>query len=134
MVLIGQDDILLALKRFKGIAKQDLLASETIPQAEFRRTHAAARREIYAQLINMIEQSGLEKACVFAFNEYQNLLDTQDEIDPMKKGHLQALEIFFQIIGVKKEQLKKFKMEQIHPDQVIDTLIGASSLTYTQTQ
>ncbi len=133
MVLISQDDILLALKRFKGIAKQDLLASETIPQTEFRRTHAAARREIYAQLINRIEQSGLEDACVFAFTEYRNLPD-DESADPMVNGHLQALEIFFNIIGVKTEQLKKFKGEQILPEQVINTVIEAGNLEYSQSQ
>jgi hypothetical protein len=133
MVLISQDDILLALKRFKGIAKQDLLASETIPQTEFRRTHAAARREIYAQLINRIEQSGLEDACVFAFTEYRNLPDGESA-DPMVNGHLQALEIFFNIIGVKTEQLKKFKGEQILPEQVINTVIEAGNLEYSQSQ
>lgn len=110
MVLIGRDDLLRALKRFKGIAKQDLLPNNLNPQTEFWKTHAEARRETYAKLIDLVESSGIENACVFALSEYQNLPSpTEENLDPSTKGHTQALEMFFNVIGIAVEQLHQMK-------------------------
>jgi hypothetical protein len=120
MVLISQEDILRALKRFKGIAKQELLAQDFGPESGFRKTHAEARREIYATLIDLVEQSGVEDACVFAFNKYLDL--TENNTAPAVQGYSQALEMFFNIIGVKSEQLKQFKIENINPNQFLNMI------------
>lgn len=112
MILVDQDDLLRALKRFKGIAKQDLLLAEQNLKAEFRKTHAEARRESYTRLIEMVEESGIENACVFAFSEYLNLpvCPTQD---PVMEGHIQALEMFFTAVGIEPDKLKMSKSEHI---------------------
>ena len=118
MVVVGQDDILRALKHFKRIAKQELLVNDSLPQTEIHKTHAEARRTIYSKLIQLIEESGVENACVFAFNEYLGLPDNHSQdnlLNPSIYGQIQALEMFFNIIGVQVEQLHKFKIEHLNP-------------------
>jgi hypothetical protein len=109
MVHVERDEILRALKGFKGIAKQELLLSEHTPEIDFRKTHAEARREIYTKLIDLVECSGITEACVFALDEYHRLPSTIDGTDPSLSGHLQALELFFKTIGVSPDKFKTLK-------------------------
>lgn len=109
MVQVERDDLLRALKGFKGIAKQDLLLMEQTPEIEYRKTHAEARREIYAKLIDLVEGSGISEACVFALDEYHKVPETIEEDDAAMNGHLQALELFFKLIGITPRTLKESK-------------------------
>jgi hypothetical protein len=109
MVQVERDDLLRALKGFKGIAKQDLLLIEQTPQMEYRKTHAEARREIYTKLIDLVECSGITEACVFAMAEYHKVPEFIDEDDPALNGHLQALELFFKLIGVTPDKFKTLR-------------------------
>jgi hypothetical protein len=108
MIQICRDDLLRALKRCKGIAKQDLLPNNLIPQSDFRKAHAEARRETYTKLIELVEGEGIQDACVFAFSEYQSLpvLSPGENSDPSTKGHTQALEMFFNVIGIAADQIQ----------------------------
>jgi hypothetical protein len=108
MIQISQDDLLRALKRCKGIAKQDLLPNNLIPQSDFRKAHAEARRETYTKLIELVEGEGIQDACVFAFSTYQSLpvFSPGESIDPAIQGHGQALEMFFNVIGIAGEQVQ----------------------------
>lgn len=124
MVVVGQDDILRALKHFKRIAKQELLVNDSLPQTEIRKTHAEARRAIYSKLIQLVEESGVENACVFAFNEYLGLPDrhSHDNLNPLIYGQTQALEMFFNIIGIQDEQLHKFRIENLNPCELLNLI------------
>ena len=123
MVQIERDDLVRALKSFKGLAKQDLLASGPSRQAEYRKTHAVARREIYAKLIDLVESSGIQNACVFAFQEYRNLMAGGDlpTADPISSGHFQALEMFFNVLGVGTDKLRSCVDESSDLDQLLNT-------------
>jgi hypothetical protein len=108
MIQICQEDLLRALKRCKGIAKQDLLSNNLNPQTDFRRAHAEARRETYTKLIELVEGEGIQDACVFAFSMYQSIPTSVGEnADPSSKGHIQALEMFFNVIGIDADQMQK---------------------------
>ncbi len=121
MIQISQDDLLRALKRCKGIAKQDLLPSSNVPQSYFRKTHAEARRETYTKLIELVEGGGTQDACVFAFKEYQDLPDiSTGEADPAILGHAQALEIFFNVIGINRSQMQMLHDRSIDFNQLLD--------------
>lgn len=127
MVQIERDDLVRALKSFKGLAKQDLLADETGSQAEYRKTHAVARREIYTKLIDLVESSGIQNACVFAFQEYRDLMADggfltggHPTTDPISSGHFQALEMFFNVLGVGNDQLRSCLDESFNLDQILD--------------
>ncbi|MCL6588543.1 MAG: hypothetical protein K6U80_01160 [Firmicutes bacterium] len=125
MVQVRQDDLLRALKSFKGIAKQDLLASNQTPEIEYRKTHAEARRETYAKLISLVEESGIEEACVFAFREYINSAgDSRNkEGDAVRDGHLQALEMFFKVMGVTGEKLRDPKIKNLDIHELLSTQV-----------
>ena len=121
MIQISQDDLLRALKRCKGIAKQDLLPSSSIPQSDFRKTHAEARRETYTKLIELVEGEGVQDACVFAFTEYQSLPElSMAGSDPATQGHTQALEMFFNVIGIDRAQMKMLHNGSIDFHQLLD--------------
>ncbi|HHU51397.1 MAG TPA: hypothetical protein GXZ36_06220 [Firmicutes bacterium] len=107
MVQVNSEDLIKALKRFKGLAKQDLLSSELTPDPAFWRTHAEARRTEYKRLIEIIKDSGVENACVYAFHTYESLPTIDETMNlPEYKGREQALELFFQILGVGPIQLR----------------------------
>ncbi len=119
MVQVATDDLLRALKRCKGIAKQELLIKEPAQYNEARKAHAEARREIYAKLIDLVETSDIENACAFAFKEYQVL--TEPNNDPGIKGRFQALEMFFNVLGIDHNQLKEYKVNQDDIFQLLST-------------
>lgn len=115
MVQVGQDDLLRALKGFKGLAKQDLLLTND----SYRKTHAEARREIYLRLIEFVETGGFENACVFAYQEYLKLPDDGGSDSPFIQGRKQALEMFFKVIGISNQQLESSKTSHLEPTALL---------------
>ena len=112
MIEVSREDLVRALKRYKGLAKQDLLASELTPDPEYWRTHAESRRTEYKKLIELVENSGIEKACVYAFKTYQSL-ETGDEQGTIERARTeQAIELFFHIFGIDAEKLRVAKKKQ----------------------
>ncbi|MGE5605291.1 MAG: hypothetical protein ACM3YE_06320 [Bacteroidota bacterium] len=120
MVQIATDDLLRALKRCKGIAKQELLIKEPAQFNEARKAHAEARREIYAKLIDLVESSDIENACAFAFKEYQSLAESSN--DPIIRGRTQALEMFFNVLGIDRNQLSEYKTNQVDIFQLLSAM------------
>ncbi|HHW12462.1 MAG TPA: hypothetical protein GXX33_05620 [Firmicutes bacterium] len=113
MCQVEGEDLIRALKRFKSLAKQDLLASERTNDPSFWRTHAEARRKEYTRLIQLVENSGVEKACVYALKTYKrNRLINTKERNPEQEGTRQALELFFEIIGCSPGRLGKWLQER----------------------
>lgn len=113
MFPVNREDLLRALKRFKSLAKQDLLTSELTSDPVFWQTHAEARRNEYTRLINLIENSGVEKACVYAFKTFQEQQqDADGEQTGEQRGSAQAIELFFQIIGLSPADLKRMGEEK----------------------
>lgn len=125
MVQIATDDLLRALKRCKGIAKQELLVKEPAQYNEARKAHAEARREIYTKLIDLVETSDIKNACAFAFKEYQDLEESNN--DPAVKGRFQALEMFFNVLGIDHNQLNDYKINQIDIFQLLSTATQSSA-------
>ncbi|HHT49754.1 MAG TPA: hypothetical protein GXZ98_10750 [Firmicutes bacterium] len=113
MFQVEGEDLIRALKKFKSLAKQDLLTSEMTNDPVFWRAHAEARRNEYTRLINLIENSGVEKACVYAFMRYQEsgIHEVAAE-SPLSAGCRQALELFFKIIGSTPGRLEKWLQER----------------------
>ncbi len=125
MVQVATDDLLRALKRCKGIAKQELLIKEPAQYNEARKAHAEARREIYTKLIDLVETSDIENACAFAFKEYQGLTGSGN--DPGVKGRFQALEMFFNVLGIDHNQLNESKTNNIDILQLLNTVTQPSA-------
>lgn len=103
MFQVSKDDVLQGLKRFKRLAKQDLLASSLTSNPQFWSRQAEARRAMYTTLMNLVQEKGVELAYESARREYVSLPpfafdNTEDH--PQDKGRAQALEMFFTLLGV----------------------------------
>ena len=113
MCQVEGEDLVRALKRFKSLAKQDLLTSALTNDPLFWRTHAEARRNVYSRLLELIESSGVEEACVYACKRYQEArLSAGPDQSPEQAGARQALEMFFRVIGVTPGRLGKWLREK----------------------
>lgn len=100
-VQLPAEDVLKALKRFKRLAKQDILASERTPDPAFWREQAEVRRRVYDRLMEQVAAEGVAAAYEKARVAYAELPLLRDEgsLSPAVSGERQALELFFHIIG-----------------------------------
>lgn len=114
MIHVGREDLLGALKKFKGIAKQDILVSDLTPYPQYWKAHAEARRLEYSTLIQIVEESGIEKACAYAFSTYNNLPGASEGNQAFAevKGREQAIELFFRVVGVDIHHLHDAKLNR----------------------
>jgi hypothetical protein len=115
-MLYNKADVLKGLKSFRRIAKQDLIASENNPDAQFWYENAVARREKYAELIEIVEKEGVETAYKKSLEDYTTLpsLSPADEKEhPDLSGFEQALENFFTLLGVDKKTRREAKSRRI---------------------
>lgn len=100
-VQVAAEDVLKALKRFKRLAKQDILASERTPNPAFWREQAEVRRRVYDRLMEQVAAEGVAAAYEMAREAYAELplLRDGESPSPAVSGERQALELFFHIIG-----------------------------------
>ena len=118
MIHVAKEDVLRGLKKFKRLAKQDLLASDLTSNPSFWSKQAESRRSQYDQLMELITEQGVEMAYRIASKEYATLpLDSLSSTsNPEMTGKQQAYEMFFTILGVGKETLGN-QYEQAHSCQ-----------------
>lgn len=110
MFQVSKEDVLQGLKRFKRLAKQDLLASSLTSNPQFWSRQAEARRAMYTTLMNLVEEKGVELAYESARREYVSLPHfafDDAESYPQDKGRAQALEMFFTLIGADLASISK---------------------------
>lgn len=102
-----REDVLTGLKRFKRLAKQDILASTHTSRPEFWHRQAEARREAYTELMAWVEHEGVEAAYqkAVAWYEALPLSHTSEEVSPEVSGRQQALELFFGLLGMSEEEI-----------------------------
>ena len=104
---LTKEDLIQALKKFKSIAKQDILSSSLTSNPAFWKEHAEARRRQYLELIEKIENGSVEETYAYALDIYEKISKNNENNDnPEIRGKEQAIEIFFQIIGIKPDKLK----------------------------
>ena|SRR5690625_2954766 len=111
MMDVTAKDALRALKKFKRLAKQDLLASELMAEPQFWRQQAEARRATYDVLMQLVEDEGVEAARRYAVDELAALpllrSTGSDDAEGARdgnvtaagKGKRQALEMFVSLLG-----------------------------------
>lgn len=102
-VVLSSEEIIRGLKHYRRIAKQDVLrASETANPQHFR-SHAEARRNIYAHLTEIAESQSPAEVVQEALEHYRKLPfvtgTAEDEYTEIK-GQENALENFFLMIGL----------------------------------
>lgn len=102
MIRIAKDDVLRGLKSFKRLAKQDLLASALTSNPQFWSMQAEARRKQYGDLMEIVENDGVDVAYRQALQRYASLprIASGETGDPEVLGRQQALEMFFTMLGV----------------------------------
>lgn len=114
MFEVSPEDVLRGLKRFKRLAKQDLLASNKTPNPRFWTVHAEARRKTYDLLMERIEKEGLQSAYEMARHTYVNLplLTANAEDHPEVRGQEQALDLFFEVLGLNRAQVDQLRQQR----------------------
>ncbi|MGI6037939.1 MAG: hypothetical protein ACOYD6_06890 [Limnochordia bacterium] len=121
MINVAKEDVLRGLKKFKRLAKQDLLASDMTSNPQFWREQAEARRNLYDRLMELVNTQGVEMAYRITSKEYAALpLDclSTDTPDPDISGRQQAYELFFTILGVPKDCApKELSYQHANPSQ-----------------
>jgi hypothetical protein len=107
MIRVAKDDVLKGLKKFRRLAKQDLLASSLTSNPDFWRVQAEARRTKYGVLMELVDEKGVDLAYELAVAEYAKLplLDSAEAIAPEAKGLEQALEMFFTLLGISSAEM-----------------------------
>lgn len=110
MFAVRQEDVLRGLKKFRRLAKQDLLASGHTSDPDFWRAQAEFRRETYARLVEAVEQRGVDAAYREALDAYAALPLLRDgQKDPRISGSEQALEMFFHLVGVDAKEMTRMR-------------------------
>ena len=102
-VVLSSDEMIRGLRHYRRIAKQDILRSTETENPDILRSHAEARREVYAQLATLAEKLSPADVAKEALSYYQELPFTNGSpetefIDIKAKEN--ALENFFLMIGL----------------------------------
>ncbi|HBG08734.1 MAG: hypothetical protein ACOX46_05415 [Limnochordia bacterium] len=97
MIALAQADVLRALKRYRCLAKQDLVFCQYQDDPDFWRSYALARYNIYQWLERMVLTCGVNQTYLLAVERYAGLpLFISSSRD---KGVKEALEVFFLFIA-----------------------------------
>lgn len=114
-VVLSSDEIMRGLKHYRRIAKQDILrANETEDPNDFK-THAEARREIYAELTSLAEKLSPAEVAQEALNVYKTLpfvTGTPEGEFTDIKAKENALENFFLMIGLEPKIRREFRSQR----------------------
>lgn len=101
--IMTTDQILLGLKHYRRIARQDMLRASETPHPDAFLTHAECRREVYATLSEFAETNAPEDVIFYALSLYQQLpfvTGTAEYEYADTKGKENALENFFLLVGL----------------------------------
>ena len=111
MIQIAKDDVLRGLKKFKRLAKQDLLASSLTSNPDYWRIQAEARRRKYSDLMELVDDKGVDLACKVAMSDYAKLplFDSLEGDAPEIRGTEQALEMFFTLLGMESAEMESLR-------------------------
>lgn len=109
MTSVTAKDALRALKKFKRLAKQDLLASELTPEPQFWRRQAEVRRSMYDVLMGLVEDEGVDAAHRYAVTKLAApplsgsrdpvIVGEAGEAAADVNGQRQALQLFVALFG-----------------------------------
>lgn len=97
------DQILLGLKHYRRIARQDMLRATETPHPDAFLKHAESRREVYVALGTFAERHATDEVIEHALGLYRSLpfvTGTAEHEYPEVKGQENALENFFLLVGL----------------------------------
>lgn len=114
-VVLSSEEILRGLKHYRRIAKQDVLRAPETPNPDAFRSHAEARRVVYAELAERAETLPPEEVVEHAIGLYKSLPfvnGTAEDAHPDTKGRENALENFFLMIGLDPKVRREARRER----------------------
>lgn len=114
-VVLSSDEIVRGLKHYRRIAKQDILRAPETDDPEGFKTHAEARREIYAELTSLAEKLSPGEVAKEALNVYKTLpfvTGTPQDQHVDIKARENALENFFLMIGLEPKIRREFRSQR----------------------
>jgi hypothetical protein len=114
-VVLSSDELMRGLKHYRRIAKQDILRSTETDCPERFKSHAEARREVYAFLTDLAEKLSPEDVAKEALNYYQNLpfvTGTHEDEYVDIKAKENALENFFLMIGLEPKVRREVRSQR----------------------
>jgi len=109
MISVGRDDILRGLKRFRRLAKQDILASPYAKDPDYWNRQAEARRAVYVELAQIVEREGADAAYRRAIEGYTALPLLRARESPGIAGKEQAYEMFFSLLGLDPKEVTRLR-------------------------
>lgn len=114
-VVLSSDEIVRGLKHYRRIAKQDVLRAAETDNPEAFRSHAEARRSIYARLTEIAETQSPGAVVHEALECYKELpfvSGTPDGEHADIKGQENALENFFLMIGLEPKVRREVRSQR----------------------
>ena len=114
-VALTADEMIKGLKRYRRIAKQDLLRATQASQSEFYAKFAQTRRSVYAQLAEIADMEGPAIAVQKALDFYKKLpfvTGTPEGEFPEIKGRESALENFFKMIALEPKVRRQVRSQR----------------------
>lgn len=114
-IVLSSDEIVRGLKHYRRIARQDVLRSQETDDPETFRTHAEARRSIYAHLAEIADTKTPEDVVREALRCYRELpfvTGTPDGEHTEIKGKENALENFFLMIGLEPKVRREVRSQR----------------------
>ena len=114
-VVLSSDEIVKGLKHYRRIAKQDVLRALETDNPEAFRSHAEARRGVYAHLTEIAETQSPNAVVEEALECYKGLpfvsgTGETEHIDI--KGQENALENFFLMIGLEAKVRREVRSQR----------------------
>lgn len=112
---MSTEQMILGLKHYRRIAKQDVLRAAETANPEAFRVHAEARREVYAQLAETAATLSSEDIVEKALQLYRSLpfvSGTAETEYPEIKGRENALENFFLMVGLDPKTRREARKER----------------------
>ena len=114
-VVLSSDEIVRGLKHYRRIAKQDILRAPETPNPEIFRSHAEARRSVYARLTDVAEAQSPADVVIEALERYKELpfvTGTAEDEHTDIKGQENALENFFLMIGLEPKVRREVRSQR----------------------
>lgn len=114
-VVLSSDEILRGLKHYRRIAKQDVLRAGETDNPDAFRSHAEARRGVYARLTEIAESQSpgaVVNEALECYKELPFVSGTAEGDHADIKGQENALENFFLMVGLEPKVRREVRSQR----------------------
>ncbi|UCH25551.1 MAG: hypothetical protein JSV66_16715 [Trueperaceae bacterium] len=125
-VRLSTNDLVSGLKRYRILARQDLLRAKSVEKPEVWRRHAEARLDVYYALTRLAERRTPEEVVAKAVERYREVplvSETLQEKYVRFVAEEHAFENFFKLCGIEPEVSKEARL---HRPKIVDEPLAVS--------